>query len=363
MPAQEPDEQANGEEQPRGALLGLVDYTPPPPTAAFEADAALMRSHDMVMLGELVSPRPISWRERGLWLALVASLAFHLVLVFLLPAGQRLLARQAEAQRVDEKVPPVYLFPYLPKQKVEPPSRPKAPLSDLSRRAHGGEGQPSTTPGSHGNTPEPRLEPPRGGGVFVPPRPAAVPPAGGAVVPPARVSPESQSGEAPGKQAAADQGADAVLRVPRAGAASAAPPLKGLGPMGVAGSGGAIPDRPGGQVDLGPLSFDTQWYDWGPYAAEMLRRIRYHWVIPEIAQLGVPGVVRVRFYIERTGRVTGVTIEKESDHPPMDFAARDAIVNASPLPPLPGDLTGVDREGVTITFYYNVKPPEDSRTE
>ena len=125
------------------------------------------------------------------------------------------------------------------------------------------------------------------------------------------------------------------------------------------GGSGAVPDRSGGQVDLGPLSFETEWYEWGPYAAEMLRRIRYHWLIPEIAQLGVPGVVRIHFYIERNGRVSGLEIEKVSGHPPMDFAARDAILDASPLPPLPADLTGVERERVTITFFYNTRPPDD----
>ena len=140
------------------------------------------------------------------------------------------------------------------------------------------------------------------------------------------------------------------------------PLLKGLSPLSSPPSiGDAVPDRKGGQVDLGPLTFDTQWYNWGPYAAEMLRRIRYHWQIPEIAQLGVPGVVRVHFTIERNGKVSSVEIQRESDHPPMDFAARDAIINASPLPPLPADLTGVEREGVTITFYYNVRPPDDGR--
>ncbi|HNX51831.1 MAG TPA: energy transducer TonB, partial [Thermoanaerobaculaceae bacterium] len=108
----------------------------------------------------------------------------------------------------------------------------------------------------------------------------------------------------------------------------------------------------------GPLSFDSQWYEWGPYAAEMLRKIRYHWEIPEIARLGVGGVVRIRFFIERDGRVTGLAIEMPSAHPPMDFAARDAILNASPLQPLPADLVGVEREGVTITFYYNTPIPE-----
>jgi len=92
----------------------------------------------------------------------------------------------------------------------------------------------------------------------------------------------------------------------------------------------------------------------------MLRRIRYHWQIPEIAQIGVAGVVRIHFSIERGGRVTGTEILWQSGHPSMDFAARDAINNASPLPPLPPDLTGVEREGVTITFYYNTPVPENA---
>ncbi|MGV8040711.1 MAG: energy transducer TonB [Thermoanaerobaculaceae bacterium] len=87
-----------------------------------------------------------------------------------------------------------------------------------------------------------------------------------------------------------------------------------------------------------------------------------HWQIPEIAQLGVGGVVRIHFFIERDGRVTGLEIEMHSAHPPMDFAARDAILNASPLPPLPADLVGVEREGVTITFYYNTPVPEGEYT-
>jgi protein TonB len=90
----------------------------------------------------------------------------------------------------------------------------------------------------------------------------------------------------------------------------------------------------------------------------MLRKIRRNWVIPEIAQLGVQGVVKIRFFIERDGTVSGLRIVDESGKPPMDFAARDAIAHSSPFKPLPSDLTGVDREGVTITFYYNTHPPD-----
>ena len=61
-------------------------------------------------------------------------------------------------------------------------------------------------------------------------------------------------------------------------------------------------------MDTGGLSFDTQWYDWGPYAKAMLAKIRRHWRIPDIAMLGVEGVVKIRFYIERDGTVTGLQI-------------------------------------------------------
>ncbi len=132
------------------------------------------------------------------------------------------------------------------------------------------------------------------------------------------------------------------------------------GSLGAAASRGRHPEKPdtdGGQVDTGGLSFDTQWYDWGPYAKAMLAKIRRHWRIPEIARLGVEGVVKIRFFIERDGTVTGLQIIDEIGKPPMDFAARDAIADSSPFEPLPSDLGDVDREGVTITFLYNATPP------
>ncbi|MGD1147778.1 MAG: energy transducer TonB [Thermoanaerobaculaceae bacterium] len=316
----------------------------------------------LFLLDERLSPRPIRLRDRSLLLALVASLLLHLLIFSQLRADsliQTMLAarRQAIARKLPEDNTPFYEMVEMPKQRVERPSRPRAPVSDLDRRAHGGVGAPDLTPGSRGNTPELRLEPPgnrnagKPAGTGERERVAAREAAQGG----------NQSGE--GTDAgitATDKGAGAVLITPTGGGAQQrSPGLKGLGGYGTLGSaGGMVPDRKGGQVDVGPLAFDTEWYDWGPYAAEMLRRIRYHWDIPEVAQMGVPGVVRVRFFIERDGRVTGLEILSESGHPPMDFAARDAILNASPLPPLPDDLGGVFHEGVTITFYYNTRVPE-----
>lgn len=288
------------------------------------------------------------FRDRRFRLALELSLLLHLLLAWLLPAGHRVLLAvlpaPAAAHAAPEPEPIRFELVELPQDREELPARRNAPASDRSRRAHGGEGDPADRPDVRGTTPELRLAPAsqRGADREVPP--------------PALPLSAEQAHPAP---PAADRGADLLLVPPTPAPAPRPAPLRGLSPLeGSAGSRGAAPDRRGGQVDLGPLSFDTQWYDWGPYAAEMLRRIRYHWNIPEIARLGAAGVTQIHFVIERNGRVSAIEVLRESGHPSMDFAARDAIARASPLPPLPPDLLGVEREGVTITFFYNTDPPD-----
>lgn len=134
---------------------------------------------------------------------------------------------------------------------------------------------------------------------------------------------------------------------------------RGVGEMqGQGGSPEANPD--GGFKDTGPLSFDSNWYDWGPYAAEMIRRIKLHWEIPELARLGWKGRVTIRFYIRGNGQVEGATILSISGVPPFDHAALQSILTSSPFRPLPRDL-GSDREGVTVTFFYNLRPEEEPR--
>ncbi|NWG00588.1 MAG: TonB family protein [Thermoanaerobaculaceae bacterium] len=288
------------------------------------------------------------FRDRRLRLALELSLLLHLLLAWLLPAGHRavlaLVPPPPLANPADAAQEPIrFELVELPVERQEAPAQPKAPASDLSRRAHGGEGEPADRPGVVGTTPDLRVAPP-------------LPGHAGQSQPAGQVQPAPTPAPEP---ATPDRGASTLVAPPTP---APVPPLKlrGLSPLeGGAGTGGALPHRRGGQVDLGPLSFDTQWYDWGPYAAEMLRRIRYHWNVPEIARLGAAGVTRIHFVIERNGRVSSIEIQRESGHPSMDFAARDAIANASPLPPLPPDLFGVEREGVTITFFYNTEPPKD----
>ena len=298
--------------------------------------------------------------------ALGASLVLHLLLLFVvipwtrkvwpvgLSSAPMFTPQPAEAS---PERPLEFEFVDLANEREEPPSQDRVPLSDLDRRAHGGEGEePAERPGSVGNTDQ--LVQAQGGDVFdrgAPPSQVG-PPAQPAPQPrpqprqmveePRPAVPEPKP-EGAGEQEDEPQSEPPRLQLPAAGSWALPPEAGGLLEN---------PDRDGGRVDEGGLSFDTQWYDWGPYADKMLRKIRRNWRIPEIARLGVAGVVRIRFFIERDGTVTGLVITDESGKPPMDFAARDAIHDSSPFDALPSDLTGVDREGVTITFYYNASP-------
>ena len=114
-----------------------------------------------------------------------------------------------------------------------------------------------------------------------------------------------------------------------------------------------------GTAEQGPLSFETQWYDWGEYAQSMVSRIRVNWYanMPHIIRTGIKGVVTIRFTIQRDGRITDITILNTSTVPPYDFAARKAIELSSPLNPLPKDFPNPN-ERVTAMFYYNRDLPK-----
>jgi TonB family protein len=251
----------------------------------------------------------------------------------------------------------------------------KSDLSDADRRAGGGDPSKKRAdspfvaerPGKEGLAPGPRR----------PASPPAVPPPGApgrqAQARPQTAPPGGAKAEEEEKTAAL---ADGLVPKPESkiaaespgGPAAAAPTLQGLhqairdaakgvgAPAGEDGSG--FPNPNGGFVDSGPLSFDTSWYDWGPYAAEMIRRIKLHWDVPDLARFGWKGKVTVRFYIRGDGHVEGATILRKSDVPPFDYAAFQAILTSSPFRPLPKDLNS-DKEGVTVTFFYNIRPGEE----
>ncbi len=113
-----------------------------------------------------------------------------------------------------------------------------------------------------------------------------------------------------------------------------------------------------GFADAGPISFESDWFEWGDYADSMVRKIRVNWYanMPAIIRMGVKGVVTIRFTIQRSGEITDITVLDSSGVPPFDFAARKAIEISSALAPLPRDFPN-STERVTAMFYYNLQPP------
>jgi TonB family protein len=258
----------------------------------------------------------------------------------------------------EDQQPLEFEFVDLAEEREETPVSDQVPLSDLDRRAHGGEGEAAARAAVQGTTPQ-LVEadggqffgagsPPMRPGEQVPQVPPPERPQEEPLEQPAEERRDEPDTEGAGEAEPEPERQEPAIKLPPPGAWALPPDEGGLYER---------PDTDGGQVDTGGLSFDTQWYDWGPYAKAMLAKIRRHWRIPEIAMLGVEGVVKIRFFIGRDGTVSGLQIVDESGKPPMDFAARDAIADSSPFEPLPTDLTGVDREGVTITFFYNARPP------
>ncbi len=299
--------------------------------------------------------------------ALIASILLHLILIFMIVPGVGNIWPQpvepvVQLQQTEPESQPLrFEFVDLAEDREEKPDDPEqAVLSDMDRRAHGGEGEASNTPSSQGNTRQlvqadggqsfgAGAPPQQPGPQSVVPQPQEEQPDQPQVEPQAEVKPQPEGAGDAEKPIPTPQAQRPRLKLPPPGAWTLPPDAGGLREN---------PDRQGGGVDTGGLSFDTQWYDWGPYAKMMLAKIRRNWDIPAIARMGVSGSVRIRFYIERDGTVTGLKITDESGKPPMDFAARDAILDSSAFRPLPADLFGVTREGVTITFFYNRRLPE-----
>jgi TonB family protein len=311
--------------------------------------------------------------ERAVLISIIAHLLLLIAIILAPPLGspshpeRGLLAAFMPKPSDQDKIPIV--FRSAPGPARENPRR--SDLSDANRRAGGGDpSRPkSSTPffeprqGIEGLAPGRRAreaapsqaqlqgqsEPRRGetSATDAEKRPAIFGPSGAGANSPVIAGTQPQSGTAQGQLSSLDQ---AIRQAARESAAAG-----GQG-------GGGFPNPEGGFVDSGPLSFDTTWYDWGPYAEEMVRRIKLHWEIPELARLGWKGKLTIRFFILADGHVADAKIIRGSGIPPFDFAALQAILRSSPFRPLPSDL-GESREGVTVTFFYNLRPEREGRPE
>lgn len=120
------------------------------------------------------------------------------------------------------------------------------------------------------------------------------------------------------------------------GAPAAAAPLPGATVGGMPGIGKA------GVTSLegGPFPYDA-------YIERMVSLIGTHWFRP---QSGQESIAQVYFVIDRNGSVRDVKIETSSGDTTFDRAARRAVIEASPLPPLPLAYGGTFL-GVHLTFH------------
>lgn len=304
-------------------------------------------------------------RSGGVSIAVVVSFILHAVILAWFIATYRPVSKDAPAPPIARYVelirqnPQDRQFTEAPGPKINHAPAPNAAFSNANRQA--------ATPHPTGDQPTPR--PGDGSQLYTPPKTSSGQPHPSNPAQQAATAAQQQQVAA---SPSASAQAPSTLTYRQPAQASAASPsvnwrnaIKEVGKVASLGGGqqgfdlnGAAGGEKGFAQD-GPLSFETQWYDWGEYAEGMVNRIRVNWYsnMPHLIQTGLKGVVTIRFTIHRDGRITDVTILESSGVPPYDFAAKKGIELSSPLNPLPKDFPN-ETERVTAMFYYNQEIPK-----
>lgn len=373
----EPGEAASAAERSSGRIAGRSAPAPAVEGPVEEVPVPLL-ALDLEEAAREAEAPPSRWgftQDR----AVALSIVLHLLLALLVVVAPQ----PPKAENPDELPPdllglnklwaippqnppiPVQFYP-APGPKASAPG-PNPRLSDLDRRAGGGDPRlpKAETPKSTAGPGIQDLDPGRPG----PGRGEGDAAARAAAEAAARAAAQAAAAGRGGEVAEATKGVPTLKGLP----GLAASPLQQLSASDAAraAEGGAKPgggdegggwESQGGFVDSGPLSFDTKGYDWGAYAAEMIRKIKRNWEIPKLAHYGMKGRLVVRFYLMRDGRVEGLRLLVSSGIPPYDNASMQAIRSSNPFRPLPADFPN-PREGVTITFLYNIRPEDDEAEE
>jgi TonB family protein len=122
--------------------------------------------------------------------------------------------------------------------------------------------------------------------------------------------------------------------------------ITGSGPGEVGNSDVFNPDRdgPGEGIDT------SQEVDFGPYMAELQRRVKRNWIPPDAgnSQRSV-----LRFSVSRAGEVCNLRLGKTSGNPDSDAAAMDAVHRSTPFRTLPAGYKGQNID-IQFTFDINV---------
>ena len=305
-------------------------------------------------------------RRGGVSVAVIVSFIVHALLITYFVATYKPVSKDAPAPPIARYVElirqnPDKSFVEAPGPKIDHVPSPNAAFSDANRKASA----------PHPTGEQPTQRPGDGSQLYTPPKTP-----GGQQQP--TPSQQAAAAAAPQQQQVATTAtppnpqalSTLTYRQPAQANAAVGPvnwrsAIKEVGRVASLGGGQDGPDIKGaaggekGFAQDGPLSFESQWFDWGDYAEGMVSRIRVNWYsnMPHLIQTGLKGVVTIRFTIHRDGTITDVTILQSSGVPPYDFAAKKGIELSSPLNPLPRDFPN-DTERVTAMFYYNQEIPK-----
>lgn len=101
------------------------------------------------------------------------------------------------------------------------------------------------------------------------------------------------------------------------------------------------------------------WREWSELVQVAVRKA---WKPPISAQRGAPGLVLLRFRVDGDGTVTDLLVIKEKATKGMVHAATEAVLTASPFPPLPPLVDDDDgRIFINYLFAYNVSDKASCR--
>ncbi|MXW05004.1 MAG: TonB C-terminal domain-containing protein [Gemmatimonadetes bacterium] len=104
------------------------------------------------------------------------------------------------------------------------------------------------------------------------------------------------------------------------------------------------------ETDAPEIRLDERNFEYPYYLGMMQRKIQQHFNVPRM--LGVTQLETVIYFrVVRSGRITGVVMERSSSNAVFDLAAQRALNAADPLPPLP---EGYRKSylGVHFAFQY-----------
>lgn len=157
-------------------------------------------------------------------------------------------------------------------------------------------------------------------------------------------APAPSRGSGSGSPAGGGPGASGMA-TPNVGSGSRGGPASSSGGKNGGGERGNPDDGPGRE----PSVAARKDVDWGPYMADLQRRIKRAWYPPKGNE---SKRVKVMFKVHKDGQVTNLRMLVSSGLAIADQAALKAIENAAPFRPLPDGAD--DAVDIEFTFDYNV---------